>query len=291
MTTPALAASAADLRRLRRPGQSLALVPTMGALHEGHLSLARIAQRHADQVVVSIFVNPTQFGPGEDFERYPRTMERDLAALAEVGVDAVFAPAVEEMYPGFPAPAGVTIDPGPVGNALEGAIRPGHFAGVCQVVAKLFHLVQPDIAVFGQKDAQQLSIIKQMVRDLSFPVRIVAGPIVRDADGLALSSRNAYLSPQERESALTLSRSLGDGSRQSDPEAAVAATWRELASDPAVAPEYAALVRADTFAPVLTRTPEGLLRGDVGVFASGILLVAARVGTTRLIDNQEVKYG
>lgn len=289
MTKPIVVESAAQLRGLRRPDRTLALVPTMGALHAGHLSLVRLARERADQVVVSVFVNPTQFGPGEDFDRYPRTLDADLETLAELGVDAVFAPSVAEMYPGFPEPARVVIDPGPSAAVLEGAIRPGHFAGVCQVVAKLFNLVRPDVAVFGQKDAQQLAIIRQMVRDLNFPLEIVSGPIVRDGDGLALSSRNAYLSADQRRSALALSASLREGGAQPSPEAAVAATWRVLEQTPGVDPEYVALAVGNDFVPALVRTREGL-EHTPAAFASGILLVAARVGATRLIDNQEVTY-
>ena len=262
---PVILRSADELRRWRSTPGTVALVPTMGALHAGHLSLVRLAQQNADRVVVSVFVNPTQFGPAEDFDQYPRTLDADVAALAELGVHAVFAPAIATMYPDFPAAAAVTITPGPVATILDGAARPGHFAGVCQVVAKLFNLVRPDVAVFGQKDAQQLAVIEQMVKDLSYPVQIVPAPIVRDADGLALSSRNQYLSPAERQAALALSRAVGgapaalttelagNGATSRTPESLVREAWGTLmapsaggeSASAAVRPEYAALVDDD----------------------------------------------
>ena len=210
VTVPTVAETVADLRRLRadRPGQ-VALVPTMGALHEGHRTLVRAARQAAGSVVVSVFVNPTQFGPGEDFERYPRTWDDDLAALAEEGADLVFHPRVEEVYP--PGAVGVTVDPGPLGSVLEGAVRPGHFAGVLTVVAKLFGLVRPDLALFGEKDYQQLTLIRAMARELALGVQVVGVPTVREDDGLALSSRNRYLDEGQRAAALTISAALRAG--------------------------------------------------------------------------------
>src|SRR4051794_25488724 len=194
---PAVAESVAALRDLRAalPGP-VALVPTMGALHEGHRALVRAARERAGSVVVSVFVNPTQFAPGEDFDRYPRTWDADLAALAEEGADIVFHPPVDEVYP--PGAVGVTVDPGPLGSVLEGAVRPGHFTGVLTVVAKLFGLVRPDLALFGEKDYQQLTLIRAMARELALGVEVVGVPTVREEDGLALSSRNQYLAREQR---------------------------------------------------------------------------------------------
>ncbi len=199
---------------VRRPAVagSLALVPTMGALHEGHAELIRYAATLADAVAVSIFVNPLQFGPAEDLDRYPRTPERDLELLDRLGVGLVFAPGAAEMYPaGRPA---ITVDPGPLGGLLEGASRPGHFAGVLTVVTKLLGLVRPDVAVFGEKDYQQLALIRRTVADLELGVEIVGAPTVRDPDGLALSSRNRYLTPEQRQQALALSRALRAGAEE-----------------------------------------------------------------------------
>ena len=251
-------------------GRTLALVPTMGALHEGHLSLIRLAKEHADHVVVSIFVNPLQFGPGEDFSRYPRTFEADLAACRTAGVDVVFAPSAEEMYP---PDRQVSVSAGPMGSIVEGEFRPGHFDGVLTVVLKLFNLVRPGVAVFGQKDAQQLAMIRRMVADLDVPVRIVGAPIVREPDGLALSSRNRYLSPEEREIALALSRALREGERHRTPGEIVAATRRVLDAAPLTV-DYVVLADPATFAQV----------GDDHT-GEAVLAVAARVGATRLIDN------
>jgi pantoate--beta-alanine ligase len=251
-------------------GRTLALVPTMGALHEGHLSLIRLAKEHADHVVVSIFVNPLQFGPGEDFSRYPRTFEADLAACRTAGVDVVFAPSAEEMYP---PDRQVSVSAGPMGSIVEGEFRPGHFDGVLTVVLKLFNLVRPGVAVFGQKDAQQLAMIRRMVADLDVPVRIVGAPIVREPDGLALSSRNRYLSAEEREIALALSRALREGERRRTPGEIVAATRRVLDAAPLTV-DYVVLADPATFAQV----------GDDHT-GEAVLAVAARVGATRLIDN------
>jgi len=225
----------------RREGKRVALVPTMGALHDGHLSLVNAASERADYVVVSVFVNPTQFGPGEDFEAYPRDIERDVDLLGAEGVDLVFVPTPEIMY----APeAMVTVDPGPLGQVLEGAARPGHFSGVCTVVTKLFSIALPDLAFFGEKDYQQLTIVRAMARDLDLPVKVIGCPTVRECDGLALSSRNVYLSAEERSAGTVLYRSLRtaetlvlDGERDA---AVVAGAMRDtVASEPLAELEYA----------------------------------------------------
>jgi pantoate--beta-alanine ligase len=271
-TTPAVAETAADLARLRArlPGP-VALVPTMGALHEGHRTLVRAARERAGSVVVSVFVNPTQFGPGEDFDRYPRTWDADLAALAEEGADAVFHPPVEEVYP--PGALGVTVHPGPLGDVLEGAVRPGHFAGVLTVVAKLFGLVRPDVALFGEKDYQQLVLIRAMARELALGLEVVGVPTVREDDGLALSSRNRYLSPEQRSTAAALPRALRAGAAAGPRGAgAVLAAAREvLAGAPELVPDYLELTDPDL--------------GPAPGSGPARLLVAARAGSTRLIDN------
>lgn len=261
-----------------RPGV-VGLVMTMGALHEGHLDLVREARKRADVVVVTIFVNPLQFGEGEDFERYPRNLENDLKLLAENGVDIVYAPSAEVVYPyGQPQ---VTLHPGPMGKVLEGATRPGHFAGVLQVVAKMFNLIDPDFAVFGQKDAQQLAIVRQMVKDLDFNVEIVAVPVHRELDGLATSSRNAYLSPEERNSALALSQALSLGMRTAaavgSATAVLKATREFLEQAEGIKIDYVALVDPITMA-------DAIESGS----STAALLVAAWVGNTRLIDSQLV---
>lgn len=277
--TPKVVHTRADLTAAleQLPGKR-ALVMTMGALHAGHLELVRQARKHGDHVVVTIFVNPTQFAPGEDFDAYPRTLDADVHALSTVGADLVYAPAVEEVYPH--GEARVRIDPGPTAKVLEGATRPTHFAGVCLVVNKVFNLVRPQVALFGRKDAQQLAIIRQMVRDLDMPIQIVGVDIVRAEDGLALSSRNAYLSASERSHALVLSRALRHGA-QLAPEGADAAQMVDavrqmIVSEPGVELDYVALVDPVDFTPV-TQGP-----------ADAVLAVAAKVGTTRLIDNTEV---
>ncbi|MDI6842883.1 MAG: pantoate--beta-alanine ligase [Anaerosomatales bacterium] len=272
------AVSKEEIRQLvleaRREGKRVALVPTMGALHEGHLSLVRAAQARADVVAVSIFVNPTQFGPGEDFEAYPRDLQRDLAALAAEGVDAVFTPSTEAMY----APdAQVTVDPGPLGEVWEGASRPGHFRGVCTIVAKLFSLVAPDLAFFGEKDFQQLVIVKRMVADLDFPVKVVGCPIVREPDGLAMSSRNAYLTREERTAATVLYRALREAETlacggETDVEYLERAMRDTIEAEPLAQLDYAALVDPKTLARATS-------------VAGARAIVAARVGSTRLIDN------
>jgi pantoate--beta-alanine ligase len=253
---------------------SLALVPTMGALHDGHAELIRLAGTLADVVAVSIFVNPLQFGPAEDLDRCPRTPERDVELLDRLGVRLVFAPGVAEMYPdGRPA---VTVDPGPLGALLEGASRPGHFAGVLTVVTKLLGLVRPDVAVFGEKDYQQLALIRRTVADLELGVRIVGGPTVRDSDGLALSSRNRYLSAEQRQQALALPRSLRAGADEgSNGAGAVLKAATEALRGIDV--DYLAL--------------RGVDLGAAPAAGPARLLVAARIGTTRLIDNVPLTLG
>jgi pantoate--beta-alanine ligase len=264
-------------RALRGAGRKVALVPTMGALHEGHRELIRHARRLPGSTVtaVSIFVNPRQFGPDEDLARYPRPLADDVAACREEGVELVFAPRVEDIYP---PGADTAVAPGPLGAELEGAVRPGHFAGVLTVVAKLFHIVAPDVAFFGEKDYQQLVLIRRMVRDLDFPLAVVGVPTVREPDGLALSSRNAYLSAEERARATVLSRALRAGAAVSarGPQAVLDAAREVLAEEPAVAVDYLELRDAD-------------LRPDPAPGAAARLLVAARLGATRLIDNVAVQ--
>lgn len=266
-----------------RAGKRLGLVPTMGALHEGHLSLARAARAATDVVAASIFVNPTQFGPNEDLAKYPRSFERDREMLNGEGVDLLFAPSVEEMYPdeadgsARPTPTTwVTVEG--LSHKLDGRSRPGHFRGVATVVAKLFHIVRPDLAFFGQKDAGQVAIIRRMVRDLNLPVEIVACPIVREPDGLAMSSRNAYLNPDERRQALVLHRSLTRvnelaDSGESDAARLVAAGRGQFSKESLVRLDYFEIVNPDTLEPV------------ADVSAGALVAVAAYVGTTRLIDN------
>jgi pantoate--beta-alanine ligase len=267
---------AAVTRTLRAAGRRVALVPTMGALHEGHRELMRHARRipGAGVTAVSIFVNPLQFGPNEDLARYPRPLDADLAACREEGVELVFLPGVADMYP---EGADTVVSPGALGAELEGAVRPGHFPGVLTVVSKLFHIVGPDVAFFGEKDYQQLILIRKMVRDLHFPLSIAGVPIVREADGLALSSRNVYLSPEERRRALVLSRALraGAGVSAHGPDAVLATAREVLDEEPEVAVDYLQLRGPD-----LGPTPAG---------GQARLLVAARVGATRLIDNIAVR--
>ena len=272
-------ATASDIRGWvrahRREGRRIALVPTMGYLHEGHLTLVDEARRRADAVVMTIFVNPLQFGPGEDLARYPRDLSRDRRLAEDRGVDALFVPNEAVMYPASPE---IRIVPGPTGARWEGAARPGHFAGVLTVVAKLFHLTEPDIACFGRKDVQQAVLIRQMVRELDWPVELVVVPTVREADGLALSSRNAYLDPEQRRQAAALSGALREahlawqgGERTA---AGIEARMRRFfAGFPLVQVEYVAVAEPDTLAPVTE------VRG------STVVAVAARVGATRLIDN------
>ncbi len=265
------------LEPVRRQGLTIGLVPTMGYLHEGHLSLIRAARAECDLVVMSLFVNPTQFGPGEDLDRYPRDEERDLWLAAEAGADLVFAPPVEEVY--APDAATAVEVTGSLTSVLDGdpdRRGPEHFRGVATVVAKLFNIVGPDIAYFGQKDAQQAVVIRRMVRDLDFPVRIEAMPTVREPDGLAMSSRNAYLEPADRERATALSRALRAAEREArggSLTAGLDAARRELAAA-AIEPEYLEARDAETLEPV-----ERLADRPV------LVLVAARVGAARLIDN------
>ena len=255
--------------------QTIGFVPTMGALHEGHLSLVRAAKQRCDAVIVSIFVNPTQFGPNEDFTRYPRTFDQDCELLKRANADFVFAPATEEMYPSG-AITYVTVES--LSDRLDGKSRPGHFRGVTTVVSKLFHIVQPNVAFFGQKDAAQVAVIRKMVRDLNFPVEIVACPIVREKDGLAMSSRNVYLTPDDRKSALALSRSLQkiealfkNGNRNI--EELILAGKQTLAEDSGVRLDYFSIVNPDTLEDVDQLNHPALVA------------VAAYVGKTRLIDN------
>jgi pantoate--beta-alanine ligase len=301
-----LAASLADLAAAReRLGSPVVLVPTMGALHDGHRSLLRHAASLAGpdgSVLVSIFVNPRQFGPNEDLDRYPRTLGADLDLCAGEGVAVVFAPAAAEMYPAEPV---VTVDPGPMGQLLEGEFRPGFFGGVLTVVLKLFGLVRPDIAVFGEKDAQQLALVRRMSEDLNLGIQIAPVPTFRDDDGLATSSRNRYLAAAERQMALALPAALAAGRAEAaaGPQAVAEAARRSLdqaagalpdggaaaggaATPGATAPhvpltvDYLALVDPRTFQPV-----------PPGFTGTAILAVAARVGGTRLIDNVQVEFG
>jgi pantoate--beta-alanine ligase len=277
-TRPGVAETVDDLRRLRDALPApVALVPTMGALHEGHRALVRAARERAASVVVSVFVNPTQFGPGEDFDRYPRTWDADLAALAEEGADLVFHPEVDDVYP--PGSLGVTVAPGPLGEVLEGAIRPGHFAGVLTVVAKLFGLVRPDLAVFGEKDYQQLTLIRAMARELALGVEVVGVPTVREDDGMALSSRNRYLTPEQRRAAATISAALRAGAAAGPrgAEAVRAAASAVLAAEPTLLQDYLELTDTDL--------------GPTPAAGPARLLVAARAGSTRLIDNTAVRLG
>lgn len=262
-------------RATARAGKSLGLVPTMGALHEGHLSLVRASKSQCDLTAVSIFVNPLQFGPTEDLDNYPRTLERDTALLRELGVDSVFIPQVQEMYrPG----AQTYVDVSDLSSKLDGGSRPGHFRGVSTVVCKLFEIVRPDRAFFGQKDAAQIALLRKMVRDLDMDVEIVVCPIVREPDGLAMSSRNAYLNAEQRQQALVLSRSL------LEVKAAVEAGERDvgmlaeigrrvIASEPRAKLDYLAIVDPDTLDPI-DKVSQGTL-----------IAVAVWLGTTRLIDN------
>jgi pantoate--beta-alanine ligase len=262
-------------RAARLARQRVGFVPTLGALHEGHLSLVRAARGATDTVMASIFVNPTQFGPNEDLAKYPRSFERDREWLEREGVDVLFAPAVEEMYPAG-AVTWVTVEG--LSDKLDGRSRPGHFRGVTTVVAKLFHIVEPDAAFFGQKDAAQVAIVRRMVQDLLLPVEIVVCPIVREADGLAMSSRNAYLDSQQRKQALVLHRSLlrvqqlaEAGER--DAARLIAAGREELARESSVRLDYFEIVNSETLDPV----------SDIS--GGALVAVAAFVGTTRLIDN------
>lgn len=272
------------LRDLRKAGGAtlrpqdtggLGFVPTMGALHAGHRALVEAARQRCSVVAVSIFVNPTQFAPNEDFSRYPRTLDDDCRMLQAAGVDLVFTPSAETMYP---PGASTFVDVEGVGGRLDGASRPGHFRGVATVVSKLFHIVQPDFAFFGQKDAAQVAVLRRMVRDLNFPVTLVVCPTVREADGLALSSRNRYLSPQERLHALSLSRALQAAALraqqgETNADRLVHAMRSALQQEPSLRIDYVAVVDADSLLPV------------ADVQQGALLAVAAYVGNTRLIDN------
>jgi len=270
-----------DVRSLssvaKASGRKVALVPTMGYLHEGHASLIRRAREEAGFVIVSIFVNPTQFGPNEDLDRYPRDFERDRETCIRSGADAIFAPSVEEMYPaGFSTFIEVE---GGMTRFLCGARRPGHFRGVATIVGKLFIAAQPDVSVFGQKDAQQAAVVMKMTREMGLPVRIVVSPIVRESDGLAMSSRNSYLTPEERLAAPLLKRSLDDAAElfhkgERTTEKLTEAVLRRLAGSPLIKPDYVEIVDNETFEPAARITERPVC-----------LAVAAYLGKTRLIDN------
>ena len=279
MTQVAVVETVRDLRRAvagwHAAGERVALVPTMGALHAGHLRLVDEARRRAGAVVMTIYVNPLQFGPKEDLSRYPHDLPRDRALAQARGVDALFAPTDAVMYP---AGSEIRVIPGPTADRWEGAARPGHFAGVLTVVAKLFHLVEPDVAMFGRKDIQQAVLVRQMVRDLDWPLEIVVVPTVRESDGLALSSRNAYLDPAERRQAVALSAALGAAHEafaagERNAAALVALMRRRLDAERALRVEYLAVAEPRALAPVET------------VDADTVVALAARLGRTRLIDN------
>jgi pantoate--beta-alanine ligase len=278
---PELLTTIAEVRELvsaeRAAGRRISLTPTMGALHAGHLKHLKRAAQLAETRIVSLFVNPLQFGPNEDLAKYPRTLDDDLDRLGELGVPYVFAPSADEMYPdGQPQ---VKVSAGHVGTLYEGRSRQGHFDGVLTVVAKLLLIVQPDVVTFGQKDAQQLYLVQRMVHDLNIPVRVEAIEIVREEDGLALSSRNRYLDAKERLAARVLSGALEAASSSADRgiDAVIAAAQSTLMGEPLVDLDYLKVVNPDTFLPV-----------DDGYRGSALVLVAARVGTTRLIDNERI---
>jgi pantoate--beta-alanine ligase len=258
---------------LRQPPRTLALVPTLGALHDGHLSLVRAARASSDHVAASIFVNPTQFAPNEDFDLYPRTFDADCALLTREGVDLLFAPSTEEMYPQNSA---TWVDVPAIAGRLDGASRPGHFRGVATVVAKLFHIVQPHRAFFGQKDAAQLAVLRALVRDLNFDLEIIACPTIREPSGLALSSRNRFLTPQQHDQALALHRALlhaRQAAPNATPETLRDLLHHDLSAAPGLRLDYAEVVDPDTLEPLSTLT------------SGALLAVAAWLGPTRLIDN------
>ena len=267
----------AFLASARTPTQRIALVPTMGNLHAGHHSLIALARRHADVVVASVFVNAMQFGPNEDFARYPRTPDADAAGLAASGCDALFMPSVDDMYP-YGSAHTVRVSVPTLGDTLEGAARPGHFDGVATVVAKLFNIVRPDVAVFGRKDYQQLLVIRRMTRDLAYPIEIVDAPTLREPNGLAMSSRNQYLDAEQRERAAfmhaTLRRMQAEVAAGAKTLPAIEAEAEAALRDSGFAPDYAVIRRADD----LGMPENGASRGLVA-------LIAARLGSTRLIDN------
>jgi pantoate--beta-alanine ligase len=289
---PVLASTRQELAGLLAPHRArderVGLVCTMGAMHEGHASLMRRTRAEIGAeapLVVSLFVNPLQFGPGEDLDRYPRTFDEDLAMCDAEGVDVLFAPSVDEVYPaGTPL---VTVDPGPLATILEGASRPGHFAGVLTVVAKLFGLVRPEVTVFGEKDYQQLALVRRMSEDLCLGVEVLGGETVRETDGLALSSRNRYLDAEQRRTATALSRTLREAQAVAayGPHAALSAAHAELRRSPGVDLDYL-VVRAKD----LSELPKDG-RGQVPPGTEGRILIAARVGTTRLIDNLPLVLG
>jgi pantoate--beta-alanine ligase len=320
--------STADELHARVRGGRRAVVMTMGALHEGHATLIRTAREIAGdgEVVVTVFVNPLQFGAGEDLDRYPRTLDADVKIAEQAGADAVFAPAVDEVYPG--GEPQVRVSAGPMGERLEGATRPGHFDGMLTVVAKLLHLTRPDVALFGQKDAQQVALVRRMVRDLNFGVEIIGVPTVREADGLALSSRNRYLSAAERRTALALSQALFAGSDRHAAQEALRARAREVPATHAraealsaigesrAAADTHAVAKADPGGPAAVRAAARLVLDDAARLGpplvldylalvdpsdftevpddhtgEAVLAVAARVGTTRLIDNIPLTFG
>lgn len=265
----------AACREITRAGRTLGFVPTMGALHEGHASLVRTSKAQCDATAVSIFVNPLQFGPSEDLSKYPRTPERDSQILESQGADVLFLPTASEMYP---AGATTQVEVGGLSERLDGLSRPGHFRGVATVVAKLFEIVRPDFAFFGQKDAAQVAVLRRMVRDLDMDVKLVVCPIVREPDGLAMSSRNAYLTPEQRKQGLILSRSLAEVQRtaeagEGDAEKLITLGKNAIQQEPAARLDYFAIVDPDSLEPV-SDTSRGAL-----------VAVAAYVGTTRLIDN------
>ena len=267
----------ARIDQWKREGMRVGFVPTMGNLHAGHFSLVELARRHVDRVVASVFVNPTQFGPNEDFARYPRTPEADAVGLKAAGCDLLWLPSVETMYP-FGAGATVRVQVPGVTAVLEGAHRPGHFDGVATVVARLFNQVRPDVAAFGRKDYQQLAVIRYLVRDLAFPIELLAGDTLREADGLAMSSRNQYLSAEERPVAAEIHRvlqAMREAALAGAPRAGVEAQAAQRLAEAGFAVDYAALRRPDLGAPT---------DGEGG---PRVALVAARLGRTRLIDNLE----
>ena len=269
---------AAAVSSARQHGKSIAFVPTMGALHDGHISLVELAHQQADFVVVSIFVNPLQFGANEDFDKYPRTLQADAEKLSAVDVDVLFAPTVDDVYPNGNE---ITQHAGPVGAKFEGAIRPGHFDGMLTVVARLFDLVKPNFSIFGNKDAQQLFLIRRMVANSNHrwnSMQIIGAPIIREEDGLAMSSRNRYLSAEERLLAQKISRALRAAeATKGDAAARLTAAEQVMATAPAVRLDYVALVDQATFEPI-----------EAGFVGRALLIMAARVGGTRLIDNLSI---
>jgi pantoate--beta-alanine ligase len=279
-TTTTIAQVRAEVAAAHAAGRRVALVPTMGALHQGHLALVTRARELADLVVVSIFVNPMQFGPKEDFARYPRDLDADLAVLQAAGADVLFAPDALEVLP--EGGTAIHVDAGPVGGTLEGGVRPGHFDGVLTIVLKLLHIVGPDVVVFGQKDAQQVFLVQRMVRDLDVPVAVDVVDTVREEDGLALSSRNRYLDANGRRLARAVPAALDAAASRSDRDvdAMVAAAQGAIAGEDGADLDYLAVVDPATFRPV-----------DDGYRGRALVLVAARVGGTRLIDNRFVHLG